>query len=346
MHPSVRRRRGFSVVELLVAMAIIVTLIALLVVAVERAMRGGQEAQTQFLMGSIEQGLVQFRSDHGYLPPVLGRGGTGSAAGGTIGFARDVLAPPANAAGQQGWSSLTTIADYLLGYGDRSADGYGVIGSPPYANPNAVGVEEFPLLGLRSPGPDGGWGSVLNPRTTQGVSAGVYAARNPGDAKVFPTVAGNAITIPGRVYGPYLEIKDTRALGALVGSDANGNPTIAFAGEIDNFDAYPKVVCDYWGAPILYYRRPYLGSDPAKQNLNLNLGDVVALRPWEVPPGQDVDGLADASLDISGGDRTTTRELIAAEFALLSSGPDRAVNLGVRRDRDGINEDNIVKVGR
>ena len=55
-HPGTNRRRGFSVVELLVAMAIVVTLIALLVVAVERAMRSGQQAQSEFLMGSIEQG--------------------------------------------------------------------------------------------------------------------------------------------------------------------------------------------------------------------------------------------------------------------------------------------------
>ena len=65
-----------------------------------------------------------------------------------------------------------------------------------------------------------------------------------------------------------------------------------------------------------------------------------------MPPGQDIDGFADASTDISGGDSTTTRDLLAAEFALLSPGPDRGVNLAVRRDQAGLNEDNLVKVGR
>ena len=345
-HPGTNRRRGFSVVELLVAMAIVVTLIALLVVAVERAMRGGQQAQTEFLMGSIEQGLTQFRNDHGYLPPVLGRSGTaGSQNPGTLGYLRDVLAPPQNAANQQAWFSITTLAEYLLGYGDRSSDGYGAIGDPPYSNPNAQGVSEIPTLGLRGPGRDGAWGAIVNPRSAQGLSPGVFLARNPGDAGVFPNAAGNAVQLEGRVYGPYLELQDERLLGAVTGI-VNGNPVIAFPGEIDNFDDFPKVLCDYWGSPIHYFRRPYLGSDPGKQNLNLNLGDVAAIRPWEVPPGQDIDGFADASTDISGGDSTTTRDLLAAEFALLSPGPDRGVNLAVRRDQAGLNEDNLVKVGR
>ncbi|MFZ9692200.1 MAG: type II secretion system protein [Phycisphaerales bacterium] len=344
--PRVERRRGFSIVELLVAMAIVVTLIALLVVAVERAMRSGQQAQTEFLMGSIEQGLTQFRADHGYLPPVLGRSGTaGSQNPGTIGYLRDVIAPPQNAGQQQGWLSITTLAEYLLGYGDRSCDGYGAIGNPPYSNPNAQGVAEIPTLGLRGPGRDGAWGSIVNPRDTQGLSRGVFLARNPGDSGVFPNAGGNAVQIEGRVYGPYLELQDERLLGAVTGV-VNGNPVIAFPGEIDNFDDYPKVLCDYWGSPIHYFRRPYLGSDPGKQNLNLNLGDVAAIRPWEVPPGQDIDGYADASTDIPGGDSTTTRDLLAAEFALLSPGPDRAVNLAVRRDQAGANEDNLVKVAR
>ena len=112
------------------------------------------------------------------------------------------------------------------------------------------------------------------------------------------------------------------------------------------FEDYPKVLCDYWGNPIQYFRRPYFGSDPAQQNLQLNLGDVVALRPWEIAPGRETDGYADASSIVSGGDTTTTRDLVAAEFALLSPGADRSSNFAIRRDPDEFNQDNIVKVGR
>ncbi len=339
--------RGFTVVELLVVMAIIVVLIALLVVAVERAMRSGQEAQSQVLMGSIEQGLTQFRTDHGYLPPVLGRSGTsGSQSPGNLGFARDVLAPPVNALQQQTWNSITTLAEYLLAYGNRSADGYGAIGDPPYSNPDAPGATEIPTLGLRDPGRDGAWGAIVNPRQTQGLSRGVFLARNPGDAGVFPNSAGNSVQLEGRVFGPYLELQDGRLLGALTGIDGNGNPIVAFPGEIPDFDLYPKVICDYWGNPIKYTRRPYFGSDPAKLNPGLDLGDVVALRPWSIPSGQELDGFADASSIVAGGDRSTSRSLRSAEFALWTPGPDRAQNSAVRVDPDGFNEDNMVRAAR
>ncbi len=341
------RNRAFTVIELLVTIAIIVTLIALLVVAVDRAMRSGQEAQTQFLMGSIEQGLAQFRGDHGYLPPVLGRSGTsGSQSPGNAGYCRDVLAPPVNAAQQQSWLSITSLADYLLGYGPRSADGYGAIGDPPYSNPNAPGATEIPTLGLRTPGRDGAWGSIVNPRSTQGLSRGVFLARNPGDAGIFPNAAGNAVQLEGRVYGPYLELQDNRLLAALTGIDSNGNPIVAFPGEIPDFDLYPKVICDYWGLPIWYTRRPYIGTDPSTPNPGLNLGDVIALRPWSFEEGQAIDGFADASTTVAGGDRSTGRDLVAAEYALFSAGPDKSLNAAVRTDPEGYNEDNLVRVGK
>ena len=354
--PGEPRRRGFSVVELLVAIAIIVVLIALLTVAVERAMRGGQQAQTEFLMGSIEQGLATFQNDHGYLPPVLGRSGlAGSQPAGQVGFGRDLLPPPSDVAGQQQWGSVTTLAEYLLGYGDRSADGYGAVGEPPYPNPNAPGASEIPRLGFRSPGRDGVWNATLNPRSTQGLAPGVYLARNPDDAfsGVGQGSASNAPRVAGRVFGPYIELKDTRVLGAVVGVDAQGTPIIALPGEVENFDSLPKAILDYWGSPIRYYRRPYIGTDPRSPPptapgtaVALNLGDVFVLRPWEVAVGRDVDGASDFNPTIPGGDRTTTRELVGANFALMSAGPDRSIDTRYRRDPEGRNEDNLTRVGR
>lgn len=343
MNPASGRSsaRGFSVTELLVAIAIIAVLIALLAVAVERAMRGGQRAQTEFLMGSIEQAFASFKTDHGYLPPVLGRSATaGSQAAGQIGFGRDLLLPPPSLAAFQQWASVTSIPEYLLGYGDRSADGYGGIGIS-FPDPNAPGAKELPTLGIRSPGRDGAWNSLLNPRTTQGLSPGVYAARNPGNAGAAPNASGNAVVIAGRVFGPYLDLKDARVLGAVTGVDAAGNPVVRLPGEIENFENYPKAILDYWGSPIRYYRRPYLGTDPAAPNAAVTLGDLFVLRPWEVKPGFEADGAPDGN-----GDTTTSRELVGAEFALLSAGPDRAIDASRRRDANGRNEDNIVRVGR
>jgi hypothetical protein len=53
-----------------------------------------------------------------------------------------------------------------------------------------------------------------------------------------------------------------------------------------------------------------------------------------------VDGIADG-----GGDASTSRALQSAEFALLSYGPDKSWDPGVRVDAQGFNKDNIVEAG-
>ena len=67
-------RVGFTVVELLVVLAIIILLVGILLVGLNQAAGTAQAAQTRFLMNSMAAGLVQFKRDHGYLPPVLGDG--------------------------------------------------------------------------------------------------------------------------------------------------------------------------------------------------------------------------------------------------------------------------------
>ena len=67
-------RRAFTVVELLVVLAIIILLVGILVVGLGQAAGTAQKAQTRFLLNSMAAGLAQFKGDHGYLPPVLGDG--------------------------------------------------------------------------------------------------------------------------------------------------------------------------------------------------------------------------------------------------------------------------------
>ena len=64
--------RAMTIVELLVVMAIILVLLSIVVVAVAAATKTAQGASTRALMGSIKQGLVRFKEDVGYYPPVLG----------------------------------------------------------------------------------------------------------------------------------------------------------------------------------------------------------------------------------------------------------------------------------
>ncbi len=130
MTPS--RRAGFTVIEMLVTLAIIIVLVGVLVVGLSQASGTAQRAQTRFLMNSMAAGLAQFKGDHGYVPPVLVM--PTRAAGGvrpTIqpGWGRDAITPAdwdgtpsgSEIAEDQRWFSVTTPAEYLLGYGNRSA---------------------------------------------------------------------------------------------------------------------------------------------------------------------------------------------------------------------------------
>lgn len=348
-----RTRVGFTVVELLVVLAIIILLVGILLVGLNQAAGTAQAAQTRFLMNSMSAGLVQFKRDHGYLPPVLGDGSQFGGAGtpnNLLGWSRDVILAPAwspgnpsggEVAGRQAWFSVTSPSEYLLGYGDRTADGYGLLGSISDVNVNAPAYYETPPLGFRAPGGDGAWGALFNPRAGFESLPGVYAARNPGNAGLpyVPDPSGgssvaNDTLLRGRIFGPYLELKDENLLGGLRPDGSVARP------EEPDYDIRPKVILDYWGTPIRYYRNPYNGGDPGATIDSLDLADVFSLRPWSFKEGVLVEGVAD-----SNGDRSSSSQLQSAEFALMSLGADRRQTPGTRVDQDEFNSDNIVELG-
>ncbi|MGH7292056.1 MAG: hypothetical protein ACREJT_12640, partial [Myxococcota bacterium] len=175
----------------------------------------------------------------------------------------------------------------------------------------------------------------------------------------------------GKIFGPFLELRDERLLGAIGGVDANDEPIIVFPGEAlppglpagTTFNDLPKVVVDYWGKPIRYYRSlyrqgslnlPYRGFETvAGQQVPMSnpptLADVFVLRPWELAVGSGIT----SDYEDATGDDTTTTELKHAQFALISSGQDRRLNDNVRRDTQpaapnsgGFNEDNLIEVAK
>ena len=424
---------------------VIAMLVGLLIVGINAAQKRAQKMNTQFLLSSISQALSRFKSDHGYYPPVLGDPteltasqlgwpATASATPKTqIGFARDLLASPINptagassttkvsqwttneATALQNWYSVTSLAEYLIGAGDRSADGYGICGELPDLVPTdpLAGQRELPRAGIRSPGLDGVWGAAIQPimaadynstsptptvgtfysgatmgnPTTKPPTRGLFFMRNlalPTQVPIAATPVNNPPgndnsrcilrsrpNLEGKVFGPYLELKDPSIIGACKGRDpVTNNLIIIRATDGDaNFDKYPKVILDYWGQPIRYYRRGYVNlmpntPDQATDGTRFDLGDFFALRPAKgdnadfVPDEQaKTDVLDDENPDlqtsssINGKDRSSTPRLRSAEFALLSSGPDkkldrsRRVGLsGPNKDVD-VNADNIVETG-
>ncbi len=309
-----RIRGGFTIVELLIVIAMIILLLGILVVAVNRASRTAQITNTRALMNSISQSLERFREDVGYYPPVLGPDRT----------LLDPLDPVALTPDEyrdqiQLWYSVTTLADYFIGYGDDQQDAYDGVG-------------------IRHPGPDAVWGATI-----YGDADGSLGARN----------AGTGPASAGKVYGPYLELKDERLLASI-----NSQGNVVFPGEGGYDPGDPKVITDYWGRPIRYYRTVYkpgaikypfraagLG-DPVP-----SLADVFVLRPWEVKSGAETDS---AVAEVGAqGDTTATYALKTAAFVLFSAGPDRSLDQMSRFDVDdadgdgisGENEDNIVEVG-
>ena len=356
-----RPGRGFSIVELLVVIGIIVALLGILVVALNVATRRAQGAKTQFLLTTIVQGTAKFKTDMGYDPPMLARTATGYSTG--EGLLRDLIGPPAWNVGIDGepnsqsvgnwqqWYSITSLPEYLLGYADRGVDGYGVAGSLSSAG-TGPGSRESPPLGFRSPGEDGAWGALFNPRGGQ-QGNGRFASRNPfggSNASEYASASSrNAKILEGKVFGPYIDLKDTSILGGIKGLDSNGAPIIV-ASDDPNFDTLPKVFVDYWGTPIRYYRRAYAtgdlkGPDPVTllgaNARRRDLGDIFCLRPFEFRQGEDVAGAVDGN-----GDAGTLPRLKSAAVAIFSVGPDKRVDESARRDAGGFNQDNLLEVGQ
>ena len=410
------QRRAFTLVELLVVIGVIAMLVGLLIVGINAAQKRAQKMNTQFLLSSISQALSRFKSDHGYYPPMLGDPteltaslgwpATASATPKTqIGFARDLMAPPINpssgttntkvsqwapqeATALQNWYSLTSLAEYLIGAGDRSQDGYGICGELPDTVPTdpLPGQRELPRAGIRSPGMDGVWGAALQPISMADANSatvtssysgakmpsngnqailmkGLFFSRNvalPSRVLLNATVSGagndtsrcilrSRPNLEGKIFGPYLELKDPSVIGGYKGriTDPKDPARVGTIQSIvrvtdgdPDFDKYPKVILDYWGQPIRYYRRGYVNLTPntpdqATDGTKFDLGDFFALRPTQaiesefIPDAQAAtDVLADAN-----NDRSSTARLRSAEFALLSSGPDKKLE---RQRRIGI----------
>jgi type II secretory pathway pseudopilin PulG len=376
--------RGFSVVELLVVIGILIAIISTLIVGLGFAARKARIANTEFLMNSVAIGLAKFKTDVGYYPPVLAStfgmpGQSGGTPIGTFGWARDCVPPhrfPGSADGgpkyaswdnddlraAQAWCSNTSIVEYLVGPGDRSQDGYGVILEGGGALPAAVstpGYREQPSFGIRHPGPDGAWGAWTNPRNGQQPNgmfrsrnlAAIQAATGQGDA-----IAGNTNNVSnaqsiqflrGKSIGPYLELSTGIDIAGMTGFDPDGVPLVARPGEDGYSDSLPKVLLDYFGKPIVYYRRPYLDNDPSTVDRRASLVDVIPLRPQVIPPGEEAVGCQDATpnQDPQFPENRGSRAALAADFALFSFGPDMRWNPLSRVDPDGYNEDNIVRFG-
>ena len=371
-------RPGFTITEMLVTVGVIVILASILVISLSSATRSAQRAKTIQLMNSIKTAISRFKVDQGYLPPMLGVAGTNAD---SPGHGRDLLGLPgaSNVGGNatnsdfyelQSHYSLTSLPEYLLGYGDRRYDGYGFVSSPtellpPLGAPNVPGTpsyqpgyNEYPGLGFRSPGLDGCWNGTLNPRLASGGSnpnpTGVpFPDRNPDNLGIPSYTGGNSTAMPGKVYGPYLDVSDPSVLGEAVGLGVEDGEfsriqtwdriLLPGDGNYSQSDATPKVFLDYWGNPIRFYARPPRDlRTPREFDPRFTLGDVVTLRPQSFPVGSAPN---ESAWTDANDDGSTSRALISAEYALFTPGADGKNDDARRVDEEDYNNDNLVEVG-
>jgi prepilin-type N-terminal cleavage/methylation domain-containing protein len=362
---------GFTIIELLITISIIVVLVSTLVLALSSARTAAQVAETQSRLTALKNATIRFKEEVGYLPAVLDS-------------QRNLSSFPNFPSPQSGspqemyryqaqnWYSITTPAEFFIGYGNRDQDGYGrLIGSLPN-NVDYPDYIEMPRFGIRHPSMDGVW------RATD-----IWASTGQG------LLTDRVPSTRGDLIGPYLEIENDQMYGRII-HDASGNPIVDpitgqtkvyYPGEpeleaftMDERQALPMVVVDTWGSPIRYYRPVYpISADPtlpltgisrsypqSNNYLRPTLSDYFVLRPWDFQPDKVVDGaLSDYmnGFNDQSGDRSTTIELQAGQFAFFSPGPDKQANDSIRADIYGlpgnqdvnatqeVNEDNLVEIG-
>jgi prepilin-type N-terminal cleavage/methylation domain-containing protein len=213
-----RARRGFTLVELLVVMGIIILLAGLLFPMVMRAMRQGVRARTQADLNAIATALEAYKGDFGDYPRANGNG---------AGFA--------------------VLAQALLGPGPAAAG----VNEPNPAPQSATNLSATPTSTIAA----GNVIEVANTGTTPttytdyvAIATGTFGQAGFGTppainyVQMYPDGADGAgfriRGTTGQVYGPYLKADNWKQV------DTSGNLTCA--------------LLDRSGSPILYFpaRRP------------------------------------------------------------------------------------------
>lgn len=354
-------KRGFTLIELMMTISLIVVLVSILTLALNSARTSAMIADTTSRLTTLKVATIRFRDDIGYLPAVLDMNRD---------FMKFPIFPSQATGGpqsqyrytNQSWFSITSPAEYLLGYGNRDEDGFGRLPNAQQSDPDFT---EMPRFGIRHPSMDGVW-RATDPIPMSGSGRGLLEDRLPSDR--------------GKLYGPYLETQDDQMFGRIVpGTNGNpvvdpvtGNVKVFYPGDPDYAIDQPMVIVDSWGNPIRYYRPIYpspLNPDSPETGISSvfpqssqynrpTLSDFFVLRPFTFSTDNVIDGtLQDFRNGVEDvtGDTSTSFELQTAQFAYFSAGPDSRSNDYIRADvlgivgntgddaTDEVNEDNIVE---
>ncbi len=280
------RRAGFTLIELLVVIGVIVALLGLGITAGSAALTAAKRTATERLLRSLQQGIEQFKADHGYVPPLLNPDAVGADRGALVteakpgAFAGDAQDPVKRV----NYRSDISLSAYLVGVGDINGD---------MKEEYNLGNGEFNLddgvngPGIRAPGPDKSWGGAIE--RAQG------APVQPNDPQIPPQ--------EGRVFGPYVNLANTsKALRVITSAEVPADRLHRLAGT--------HQFLDRWGGVIRYYRHLPTGT---RKSPTLNS------MPSELLSEDAAKEFVGTTTDLPA---TIDSPLLNAEYVLLSAGPD------------------------
>lgn len=200
-------RLAFTLIELLVTISIIVILISMLMLALNVARISAQVAETHSRLITLKKATIRFKDDIGYYPAVLESDRSMKALPDFPGL---ITGLPVNMYRYtaQDWHSITSPAEFLVGYGNRASDGYGRL---PDSTQSSSDFVEMPRLGIRHPGIDGVWHATNADPVTGLGGTGALNERTPSTR--------------GKLYGPYIDIDNDQMVGRIA-FDTNGNEMV------------------------------------------------------------------------------------------------------------------------
>lgn len=222
-HTHTQSRRGFSLVEVLIVVVIIGLLVGIAAPAFMAVRNNARRTQAESQLQSMSSAIDQFRTDYGYLPPlildhpsVLPTTPDWCTSLTARDDARDRLA-------QERYHSLYSLSLYLLGVGELSPDASAT-------NPDRH--DGFAGPGFRDPGPDRAWGGAR-----------------------MRTVATHRVAASGDPTEPYVGFADSE-LVRRASADLGDFPEDDNVGQDSANSPWRRmfVILDPWGTPVRYYR--------------------------------------------------------------------------------------------
>lgn len=238
--PSVRTRRGFTLVELLAVVIIIGLLISILVPSVSAVRNTARRAASESTISSLSTGLEMFKADGriggAYPPSVSDRDPNGA-----VGSARVVDDPYVRRSGRN-FGTFEITGAGLLVWALAGADRLGCPGFKPFRT--------------GSQNPNGLWSEDTDSTYDSGTptQSGAYSLYPSSDA----TRGGQPVHSRS---GPYIDIQKVKS-SQLVGDNFEIEAERRAIGPTAPLNRPYPMFLDGFGFPILYFR-----ADPAGTNL-------------------------------------------------------------------------------